>query len=173
MYLYKKIIKPKNTAAKVTSLLTLLSGAFLWIASGIIPFPAIPQTCAVILIAVSIYVASAYLLREYSYEIADNYKDGETDKKDRYDFRITELKGNRSVKVCHIEMSDLTAVKEITPQNAKETRAARKKMRRYSYNTQFAASRRIEIQARVCDEEISILLPYDDELISVFKNLGF
>ena len=84
MYLYKKIIKPKNTAAKVTSLLTLLSGAFLWISSGIIPFPAIPQACAVILIAVSIYVASAYLLHEYSYEIADNYKDGETDKKDRY-----------------------------------------------------------------------------------------
>ncbi len=173
MHLYKKTIKPKNTAAKVTSLLTLLSGLFLWIASGSIPVPAIPQTCAIILFSVSIYIASAYLLREYSYEIANNYKEGEIDEKGRHDIIVTELKGKKYVKVCHIELSDVTAVKEINPQNAKERKAQRKKMSRYTYNTQFAASRKIEIQASVSGEDISILLTFDEELLSSLRSFGF
>ena len=174
MHLYKKIIQPKNTAAKVTSLLTLLSGLFLWIASNGIPLPVIPQSCAVILFAVSIYVATAYLLREYSYEIAANYKEGEeTDKKYFYDLIITEHKGKRLIKVCHIELSDVTAVKEINPKNVKKAKAERKKMSRYAYNTQFAASRKIEIQASVSGESISVLLTYDEELIAALQELVF
>ena len=173
MYLFNKTVKPKNTAAKVTSLLTLLSGLFLWLASNSIPIPVIPQSCAVILFTVSIYVATAYLLREYSYEIANNYKEGEIDLKHRYDLIVTEHKGKRLIKVCHIELSDVTAVKEINPQNAKECRAQRSKMNRYTYNTQFAASRKIEIQASVSGEDISVLLTYDEELLNTLKNLGF
>lgn len=173
MYLYKKTIKPQNTAAKVTCLLTLISGFFLWIGASAIPMPAIPQTCAVILFAVSIYVASAYLLREYSYEIANNYKDSELDSKHRHDLIVTEHKGKRLIKVCHIELSDVTAVKEITPKNAKITKVERKKMSRYSYNTQYAASRKIEIQADISGEMISVLLTYDEELLNTLKNLGF
>ncbi len=173
MHLYKKTIKPKNTAAKATSLLTLLSGFFLWIAASSIPLPAIPQSCAIILFAVSIYVASAYLLREYSYEIAYNYKEDEEDDKHRHDIIVTEIKGKRYVKVCHIELSDITSVKEINPKNAKETKSQRKKMSRYTYNTQFAASRKIEIQANISGECISVLLTFDEDLLASLRSFGF
>ena len=173
MHLYKKTVQPKNTAAKVTSLLTLLSGLFLWIASNSISIPVIPQSCAVILFAVSIYVASAYLLREYSYEISANYKEGESEKKYIYDLIVTEHKGKRLIKVCHIELSDVTSVKEINPKNAKKAKTERKKMSRYSYNTQFAASRKIEIQATVSGENISVLLTYDEELLNALREFGF
>ena len=173
MHLYKKTIKPKNTAAKATSLLTLLSGFFLWIASSSISIPVIPQSCAVILFAVSIYVASAYLLREYSYEIVYNYKEEEEDNRHRHDIIVTELKGKKYVKVCHIELSDVTAVKEINPKNAKECKTQRKKMSRYTYNTQFAASKKIEIQASVSGEDISVLLTFDEELLSALRSFGF
>ena len=173
MHLYKKIITPKNTAAKVTSLLTLLSGLFLWIAASSIPLPVIPQSCAFILFAVSIYVATAYLLREYSYEIAYNYKEDEENNKYRHDLIVTEHKGKRLIKVCHIELSDVTAVKEINPKNAKECKTQRKKMSRYTYNTQFAASRKIEVQATVSGEEISVLLTFDEELLSALRSFGF
>lgn len=171
MHLYKKIIKPKNTAAKITTFSCVAAGAFLWIMSAYIPIPSIPQTVSVIFIAAAIYIASAYLIREYSFEIANNYKENETEAKMLYDLIINERKGNKFIKVCHIEFSDIVSVREVNPTNVKQVKAERDNKKRYTYNTQYAASQKIEVVADLGDEMISILITYDSELLSAMENI--
>lgn len=174
MYLYQKTFKPKNTAGKITALLCLLGGALLFIlANGHIPLPLLAQIAGVILICTSIYIASAYLLREYTFSVTQgkNYNDEEAEYSEKFDFIITEKKNNRDIKVCHFIMSDITAVREVSPENKKQVQAERKSKKRYTYNTQYAASRLIEVAATMDDENYSILITYDEDLLRVMNDL--
>jgi hypothetical protein len=171
MYLYKKTVTPKNTAAKISALAFIACGLFLWIVSAYSPLPSVFQSCSVILFAVAIYIASAYLLRVYSYEIAFNYKKDETDAKYLHDLIIYERKNNKFIKVCHIELSDIVSVREVNPKNVKEIKEQRKKMKKYTYNTQFAASRKIEVCANIEGEELSVIIYYDADLLYALQNI--
>lgn len=175
MYLYKKTAKPKNTAGKITALLCLLSGAALFILAGNLPdlFPSLIQVAGVILIGISIFIASSYLLREYTFSVTPgkDFSNEESDYSDRFDFIVTERKYNRDVKVCHFGMSDVTSVRVVDPKNKKAISAERKNMRRYTYNTEFAASRHIEVRAQLDGEEFSIFITYDEELLRVFGDV--
>lgn len=175
MYLYKKTAKPKNTAGRITALLCLLCGASLFIlASGYIPFPSVAQVFGVILIGISIYIASAFLLREYTFSVAPSNKFGDEDADfdEKFDFIVTEKKNNKDVKVCHFGMDDVTKVNIVDPKNKKQIKAERKDMRRFTYNTEFAASRYIEVRAHLDDEDYSIFVTYDEELLRVLRDLS-
>lgn len=172
MYLYKKTIQPKNTAGKITALLCLLCGAALFIlANGYIPFPSVAQIIGVLLIGTSIYIATAYLLREYTFSVtqSSDFSDSESSLPEKFDFIITEKKNNKDVKVCHFGIKDLTLVRVVDPKNKKEINVDRKNMKRYTYDTIFAASLKIEIQALLDSEEYSILLSYDEDLLRVLQ----
>lgn len=173
--MFKKPIKHKNTSAKISALLCLICGAALFIlaGNGLVAIPVIAQAISIILIVAAIYIASAYLLREYTYSIEPNTRGNEDEEaKSQYDFIITERKSNKQVKVCHIEMNDVTLINVIDPKNRKKIRSERKNMKRYTYDTRFAASRQIEIRATIDEEEYSITVSYDDELLDAFKKLG-
>ena len=171
--MFKKVIKHKNASAKVSALLCLICGAALFILSGngMVAIPVLAQAISIILIVAAVYIASAYLLREYTYSIEPNLK-GDEDAKGQYDFIITERKSNKQVKVCHIEMSDVTLINVIDPKNRKRIMSERNDMKRYTYDTRFAASTQIEIRANIDEEEYSIIVSYDAELLNVFKKLG-
>ena len=175
MYLYKKTIKPKNTAGKITALLCLLCGAALFILAGggYIIFPSVAQILGVILIGMSIYIASAYLLREYTFSVTQskNFSDEDVSYAAKFDFIITERKNNRDIKVCHFGMEDLTAVRVSDPTNKKQIAAERKNKHRFTYNTEFAASRRIEISATLDNEDYSIFVTYDENLLRVLNDV--
>lgn len=175
MHLYKKTAKPKNTAGRITALLCLLSGAALFILAGNLPdfFPSLIQVAGVILIGISIFIASSYLLREYTFSIAPgrDFSNEESDYSEKFDFIITEKKNNRDIKVCHFGMDDVTLVRVVDPKNKKAVSAERKNMKSYTYNTEFAASRHIEVRAQLDGEEFSILVTYDEELLRVFGDV--
>ena len=138
MYLYKKTIQPKNRAGKITALLCLLcGGATFVLANRFFPYPAVAQSIGVILICGSVYIATAYLLREYTFSVTQskNFSDEDSSFSEKFDFIIFE----------------------------------RKNMKRYTYNTEFAASRMIEVQASLDDENFSILVSYDEELLRVLQ----
>jgi hypothetical protein len=173
MYLYKKTVQPKNTAGKITSLLCLICGAALFImANGHIPFPSIAQVFGVILIGTSIFIASVYLLREYTFSVTQSgrFSDEDANYSEKFDFIITERKNNKDIKVCHFGMNDVTLVRVVDPKNKKQINTERKNMHRYTYNTEFAAGRSIEVQAVLDTEEYSILVTYDEELLRVLNN---
>ena len=171
--MFKKTIKHKNTAAKISALLCLICGATLFILAGnsLIAIPVLAQAISIILIVAAIYIASAYLLREYTYSIEPNTRFDE-DAKNQYDFIITERKSNKQATVCHVEMNDVTAINVIDPANRKMIRSERKNMKRYTYDTRFAASKQIEIRFTLDDEEYSVMVSYDEELLDTFKKLG-
>ena len=171
MYLYKNTVTPKNTAAKITAISCIICGMFLWIVSAYAPIPSVFQSFAVVLFATAIYIASAFLLRIYSYEIAYNYKENETEDASLHDLIIYERKNNKFVKVCHIEISDVILVREVNPKNIKDVKAQRKNMKRYTYNTQFAASQKIEIVANIEGEELSVLTYFDPELLNALQHI--
>ena len=77
--MFKKAIKHKNTAAKISALLCLICGAALFIlaGNGMVSISVLAQAISIILIVAAIYIASAYLLREYTYSIEPNTKIGE------------------------------------------------------------------------------------------------
>ncbi len=175
MDLYKKIITPKNKLGKITALLLLLCGAALFImANGsFIPFPAIAQILGLLLLTASIYIASVYLLKQFTFMIVRNEKEGgELADRDKYDFIITEKKGMKDMKVCHLTLSDIEAVRVVDAKNRKEVNEERKKLRKFSYNTEFAAHRAIEVMAQVDGERYSIFVSYDEELLELFLKLG-
>lgn len=173
--MFKKAIKHKNTAAKISALLCLICGAALFIlaGNGYAAYPAAAQTISIVLIVASIYVASAYLLREYTYSIEPNTHIVEDDDLSRqYDLIITEAKGRKQIKVCHIEMSEITGVRVIDPDNRKQIRSERKNKKRYTYDTRFAASRQLEILFTLDGEDYSIILSYDEEFLQAISKFG-
>lgn len=166
-------MKHKNTAGKITALLCLIGGGFLFIlANGsLILFPALAQTIGLILIAASIYIAVAYLLRQYTFSVEanDNFSNDESDFSDQYSFRITEAKGKRNIKVVDVQMSEIVSCRTVAPTNRKLVRAERKQMKRFTYDTCFAPSRQIEIVAEIDGESYSILVSYDPDLLKAFE----
>ena len=173
--MFKKVIKHKNTSAKVSALLCLICGAALFILSGngFVAYPAAAQLISIALIAAAIYIASAYLLREYTYAIEPNTHIVDDDDLSRqYDLIITEAKGKRQIKVCHIELSEITGVRVIDPNNRKQIKSDRKNKKRYTYDTCFAASRQIEIISTLDGEDYSIILSYDEEFLQSLSKFG-
>lgn len=172
MYIYQKKIHPKNTAAKITSALCLFCGAALLILaqSGYIAIPILAQLLGLVLLIASIYIASSYLLRNYTYSVQANNREGDNlTLSEMYDFVVYENKGKRSVKVCHVEMRDVTNIIKITPESKKN--GENKDVKRFIYNTQFAANQKIEILARISGEDYSITVTYDEELFSVLQKI--
>ena len=128
MYFFKKAIKHKNTFAKISAAICLVLGAALLLISsgGNVAYPVLAQVMGILLLTFSVYVAIAYLLREYTYSVEPNKHIADDSISEQYDFIITEAKGNRNVKVCHIEISDIRLVRVVDPTNRKQVRGERK-----------------------------------------------
>ena len=171
MYLYKKTMRPKNTAGKISALLCLLSGGGLFIMSyaNVIAFPAIAQTLGLILLVAAVYIASAYLLRQYTFSV-ELAKDERYGDDLRYEFRIDEHKSKKCFTVCRIRLSEISLVRVVDARNKKQINFERKKKGRYTYDSTFAPSGRIEISACVDGEDISVLVTYDEDLFKALNS---
>ncbi len=157
------------------ALILLLGGFVLFISTNGIDykFPWLVQCIGVVLIGAAIYLATAYLLRRYTFSVVESEKqdyDGET--VPEYLFKITEQKGNRSVTLCLVGIKDIKLCRTVTPENRKKVKEERKAKQRYTYDTAFAAPRQLELQMYTDGEEISMLVTYDPELIGVLNKLG-
>ena len=162
--MYKITPNPKNTYAKILALISLLMGAGLFIIANldIVDYPAVPQLFGIIFLTTSIYVASLFLLRRYTYSIDLNT----ASENDELDFIISERKGNRDVTVCRVGLNDIVAAREVNAQNKKQVNDERKNMKRYTYDASFIAPRRIEVICRLDEDDFSILIAYDEQLLS-------
>lgn len=165
---FKKDMKFQNKAAKLISLLFVASGAALiWMFGGY-TYAIIPQTVGFSLLAVAIYIASAYLLRQLTFSL--EIRNSEADNiRDKYDFLIKEIRSGREIKHCHISLSDITLVRKVTKENKKQVNKERKEMRRYTFDTCFAPKCRIEIVAKDGDDTVSMLISYDEELFALLS----
>ena len=91
--MYRSLPTPKNTYAKIAALVCLLLGMALFaIASlNLVDYPALPQTLGIFSLTASVYIASAFLLRRYTFSVDQNPQ-GELGE---LDFCIVENKGKR------------------------------------------------------------------------------
>lgn len=165
--MFKITPTPKNTYAKILCFVCLLLGAGLFIFANLdgVSYPAIPQLLGVISFTVSIYTASVYLLRQYTFSI-DLNPAGDNNE---LDLVIIEHKGKREITVCRIGLDEMISVREVNAQNKKQIKAQRKKAKCYTYDTSFIAHRRIEILCRLEDEDFSIFTTYDEHLFAALN----
>ena len=165
--MYKNTPKPKNTYAKIVSLVSLILGAALFAMSNakIIAAPAVAQLFGLLLLTVSIYVASVFLLRQYTFTIEENPSSQERE----LDFTVTERKNNRDITVCRIGLDEIVLAREVNAQNKKTVAAERKSMKRYTYDTAFIAAKKIEIVCKCDDDDISLLVTFDEQLLNLLK----
>jgi len=165
--MYKNTPKPKNTYAKIVSLVSLILGSVLFVVSNSkgVAAPAVAQLFGILLMTAAIYIASVFLLHQYTFAIEQNPSgdDGELD------FIITERKGNRDITVCRIGLDEITSVREVNTQNKKAVAKERKNMKRYLYDTTFIPVRRIEIVCSFDGEDISILATFDEQLLRMLS----
>ena len=166
--MFKITPTPKNTYAKILSLSSLLLGAGLFIFANLdgVDYPVIPQLLGLILLTVSIYTASVFLLRRYTFSIDINTSSNDNE----LDLIIFERKGNREISVCRVGLKDIVAVREVNAQNKNQIKDDRKKMKCYTYDVSFIAPRRIEIICRLNDDDFSILITYDEQLLAALNN---
>ncbi len=166
--MYRNTPKPKNIYAKIASGVCLGLGLALILSANanLLPLPAIAQLLGIILLTAFIYIASVYVLRQYTFAVEPNPSsdDGELD------FTIIEHKGKREITVCRIGLEDITLAREVTGNNKKQVKSERKNMKRYTYDTDFSAQRRIEVVTEFEDDRISILITYDAELLRALNN---
>ena len=171
--MYKNTPVPKNTAAKIYALVSLLGGAFLFLSTNLWNYsmPWLPQLFGVILLVFAIYIASAYLLRRYTFSIEESGGEGESGE-DGFSFRITELKYNRQMTLCLVNVSDIKLCRTVTPENRKKVKEEAQNKKRFTYDTAFAAPKQLELQMHVDDEEISMFITYDPDLVGILNKLG-
>ncbi len=161
--------------AKLYALITLIGGLVLFISANYLNyrFPWLVQCFGVVLIGAAIYLATAYLLRRYTFSVEDSEKEDEDgDKIPTYLFRITEFKNNRNITLCLVETRDIKLCRTVTPENRKKVKEERKTKKRYTYDIAFAAPKQLELQMHVDDEDISMLITYAPELVGVLNKLG-
>ena len=171
--MFKKTPEYKNTAAKISVILTLALGLFLFIManSGSIALPWLAQLFAIASITYAVEIAVIYLLRRYTFiiepmsEISDSGEEA-------YDLIINERRSNRELKVCHVSVKHIEFIRVVNSENKKTVKKERKVRTRYTYNTQFAAPRLLEIVIEGGGENASLLVSYDEELINALLSVG-
>lgn len=171
MYLYKKTIKPQNRTAWIISLLCFLVGAVLFTSAANIfkSGAAIAQLIGILLLTFAIYILSAYLIRQYTFSVEHN-KNEDGGIKETYDFIITEQRYGKTVKVCHFKLTDITGILVVDAENKNQVSEERKSKLRYSYNTEFAPKRYIELSASLDGEDYSVIVTYDFDLFQTLNN---
>jgi hypothetical protein len=165
--MYRSSPTPKNTYAKIAALVCLLLGMALFaIASlNLVDYPALPQTLGIFSLTASVYIASAFLLRRYTFSVDQNPQ-GELGE---LDFCIVENKGKREITVCRIGIDEIISVREVNKQNKKTVSEERKSMARHTYDVTFAPERRLEIVSRYDEQQFSILVTYDEALLDAIN----
>ena len=170
MWLYNKTFTHQNREAKITALGCLLFGGLFYGFgnSDIFPAPAIFQLVGVALIVCSVYLATAYILKQYSVSISKNDNvDGDTC--ELYDLIVRERKGKREPKVCHIGLDTIISVKIVTKNDFKKSRNKKIDGFIYVYDTKSTWKERIEITALTGDYQSVIYLSYDNELLNILR----
>ena len=165
--MYKKTLKTPNRNAKLIMWLLFVCGVFLFLfaGNGKLPYPAIAQSAAIIMICAAIYIATSYILKEYTVEVCMPDNAG-TNTAVKPDFIIYEQTGRRRVKRCHISLSDVTSVQKYTHINKKEVNRSQKGMFIYKYNSSFLQSEFISIAT---NNDFVVLITYDEGLFVELK----
>ena len=165
--MYKKTLKTPNRNAKLIMWLLFVCGVFLFLFSGNgkLPYPAIAQSAAIIMICAAIYIATSYVLKEYTVEVSFPDNAGR-DASVKPDFIVYQQKGSRKVKVCHISLSDVVRLEKYTHINKKEVNRAQKGMFIYKYNSSFLQAEFISITTK---DDTAILVTYDEGLFVEMK----
>lgn len=157
----KKTLKTQNKKAKLTMLWLFIFGVALFLIAPIVPIKAALQIFGFIFVGLSVYVATVFVLKEYTVSIF--FPEGEISP----DLAIYEFHGKRELKVCHIGLSDVVEMTVITPENAKAEKEKRKSLKRYKYNTFFDCKKFIGL---ITKDGVSVILTYDEDIYRALKS---
>ena len=159
--MFKKTIKSQNKKAKIIMTLLFVFGVALLFLAPSLTGKALVQLAGFLCIGAAIYIATAFVLREYTVNIF--IPDGA----DSPDLAIFEFHGKRELKVCHISLSEITKMDVVINGDKNVNYESYKGLKKYKYNTVFDCDTFLYLTVR---DEILIMLTFDKELYLFLKN---
>ena len=160
--MFKKTLKTQNKKAKlIMALLFFFGVALLFIATSL-PGKALIQLAAFLCIGGAIYIATAFVLKEYTVSIFT------PEGADAPDLAIFEFHGKRELKVCHISLAEVTKMEVITTDGDNSSKESYKNLKRYKYNSFFDCNCFLHLTVR---DEILIAITFDKELYLYLKHV--
>ncbi len=159
MYAYHPQFKKKKE--KLLAWLFVALGVVLYITSQYpgAPIPGILQILGVCSLAGSILIVSMYVLRSYSYALAE----GEEGK---IDFVITEHYSRRKTVVCRVSLVDVISVVPLE-QTAKRAEGKKEKETVYSYTGVLFDEKRYRIELQAHGEHFFVVICADETLLNL------
>lgn len=161
--MFKKTLKTQNKKAKLTMATLFIFGVAFLFLSPQIKGRSIVQTVGFLLIGGAVYIATAFVLKEYTVNVF--IPDGQLTP----DLAIFEFHGKREIKVCHISLGEITDMTVVEAKDVKEENKRIRRLKRYKYNSVFDCEKFIYLTVR---DEISIVITYDEELYQILKQYG-
>ena len=122
------------------------------------PFPAIWQLLAVVLLGGVVVVLTQYLIRDFCYRI-EMSEDGAVP-----DFTVTEYCGKRITVVCRISLNDIVELRPITDKEYKHLTRTQKGRRVYDYTCRIDPGNLYLLTARDKDELYDVRIVADERL---------
>lgn len=172
--MYKKTPKTKKGAAVAFVMILMAVGFYAVMLGGAraVPLPILAQFFGLTFIITAICILSGKILKEMIYAVVPTEREVTVEEIDicgeraKYDFIIAK-KGLRNVVMCRVGLDEVKEAVEINRLNRAEYRKKDKKMKRYSYDTQFAPSRQLRVRI---NNDTVVFLTYDEEFLRVLNN---
>ena len=175
--MFKKTIETNNKGAKISALIALVGGvvSFILLAGQSIPYAGLIQMVSVGFIGYAVYVTLSYVLVRHMI-IIESTSGAAEDGEGAYDFIVYQLapkrNGKSETKVCHVSIKHIDFVRVVDKQNKKEVAKDRRAKDKYTYDSQFAAQKHLEVAITNGDEVASIFLTYDEDVLNALLSAG-
>ena len=173
--MYRKIPKTKKAASVFFVIVLLGVGLFLIFMGGIrlLPLPILAQFIGISCTVAAVFILSQRTLKDFTYEIATTERDVSEEEilrcgeRAKYDFLVYERRGWRDIAVCRVGLDEVRSATEMNPANKKEFKRLDREKKRYTYDAQFAAWRRLRLQI---NDDTVVYLTFDRELFDILNS---
>ncbi len=155
--------KKSNNAAQYTSIILYIAALVAMFFSTIegLPFPAIMQLAALLMLCFATMILCRYMLKGYVYSISED--DG------GYDFSVTELKGKSRITVCRISLSGIEKAVMVKKSEKKKYSAQSKGYKSFDYCVDMSPSECCCIFCEECGEKYIIKIQPDAKLLEILS----
>jgi len=159
--MYEFAPKLKKNRERIVMSVCLLLSALSYGVSEFLPYPALYQLFAVILLTVAILVTVRYLLRDYVYCVRED-ENGEAD-----ELTVVEIMGKKQTVTCRVSLRD---VGRILPRSVFVQSKMQRKNTVYRYVSEMFPKDGYFVEILNQDQEFFIELCADDMLIELMQS---
>ena len=175
--MFKKTIETNNKGAKISAIIALVGGvvAFIISVGENVLYEWVLQTVSIAFFTYAAYITICRISVRHMI-IIESTSGAAEDGEGAYDFIVYQLapkrNGKSETKVCHVSVKHIDFVRVVDAENKREVARDRRAKDKYTYDSQFAAQKHLEVSITNGGEVASIFLTYDEEVLNALLAVG-